>query len=91
MRLFVKHFFSQTYKEWDLDLRFSEREWTVRLVGFLYCEEFEELNSKIASGAVSQEEVMEEVVRHRHLLPTTTTSQREIMDVHSVTEEQAEV
>ena len=89
--LLVKHFFSQSYKNWDLDLRFSEREWTVRLVGFLYCEEFEELNSKIASGAVSQEEVMKEVVRHRHLLPTTTTSQREIMDVHSMTEEQAEV
>ena len=91
VRLLIKHFFSQTCKDWDLDLRFSEKEWTVRLVGFLYCEEFEEINSKIASGAVMQEEIIKEVAKNRHLLPTTTTSRREIMEIHSMTEEQAEV
>ena len=89
--LLVKHLFSQTFKDWDLDLRFAEKEWTVRLVGFVYCEEFEELNSNIASGVVSQEEIIREVLKHRRLLPTTTTSRREIMEVHSMTEEQAEV
>ena len=87
----MKHLFSQTFKDWDLDLRFAEKEWTVRLVGFVYCEEFEELNSNIASGVVSQEEIIREVLKHRRLLPTTTTSRREIMEVHSMTEEQAEV
>ena len=89
--LLVKHLFSQTFKDWDLDLRFAEKEWTVRLVGFVYCEEFEELNSNIASGVVSQEEIIREVLKHRRLLPTTTTSRREIMEVYSMTEEQAEV
>ena len=87
--LLVKHFFSQTFKNWDLNLRFSEKEWTVRLVGFLYCEEYEELNSKIATGVVCPEEMTKEVIRHRHLLPTTTTSRREIMEAYKMTEEQA--
>ena len=91
VRLLVKHFFSQTYQNWDLDLRFSEKEWTAWLVGFLYCEELEELNSKIASSAVSQEDMIKGVVRHHHLLPTTTTSRREIMEIYSMTEDQAEV
>ena len=91
VRLLVKHIFSQTFKDWDLDLIFAEKEWTVRLVGFLYCEEFEELNSKIASDIVSEEEINKEVMTHPHLLPTTTTSKKELLDIYLMTEEQAEV
>ena len=91
VELLVKHVISQSYQNWDLDLRFSEQEWTAKLVGFLYCKEFEELNGKIASGEVTEDEFAKEARQYQHLLPTTTTSKNKLMEVFSIAEEFAEV
>ena len=90
VELLVKHVISQSYQNWDLDLRFSEQEWTVKMIGFLYCKEFEELNGKIARGEVTEDEVGNKVEKYKHLLPTSTTSKNRLIEVYSIAEEYAE-
>ena len=89
--LLVKHIISQTYQNWDLDLQFSEQEWTVQMVGFLYCKEFEDFNGKIARGEVAEDEFDKEAREYQHVLPTTTTSKNRLMEDYSIDEEFAEV
>ena len=89
--LLVKHIVSQSYQNWDLDLKFSQQDWTVQMVGFLYCKEFEEMNGKIACGEASEDEVVNGGRKCQHMLPTTTTSKRRLMEDYSIAEEFAEV
>ena len=89
--LLVKHIISQSYQNWDLDLQFSEQQWSVQMVGFLYCKEFEEMNGKIARGEAAEDEVVKEARKYQHMLPTTTTSKKRLMKDYSIAEEFAEV
>ena len=89
--LLVKHAISQSYQNWDLDLRFSGQEWTVKLIGFLYCKEFEDLNGKISCGEISRDEGNRRACAYQHLLPTTTTSTERLIELYSVSEQQAQV
>ena len=73
-KLLVNHVIRPLFNNWDLDLRFAEQEWTVKLVGYLYCEEFKDLNQRIARGEVLQRELASEVGRHPQILPTTAVS-----------------
>ena len=91
VELIVKHVISQSYQNWDLELRFSEQEWSAEMVGFLYCKEFEEINGKIACGDASEDEVLKEAKKYQHLLPTTTTSKSRLMEDYFISEEYAEV
>ena len=91
LRLLVKHIIVPTYSNWDLELKFAEREWTVKMTGFLYCKEFDELNKKIASGEVSPKEFTKEVRRHPSMLPTTALSARRLMADFSISEDRAQV
>ena len=88
--LLVKHVISQTYQNWDLDLMFSDQEWTVKMVGFLYCTEFEDMNGKIARGEVSEQEGVKEAKKYPHILPTTTTSKNRLIEDYALAEEFAE-
>ena len=90
-KLLMTHIITSTYTNWDLDLRFDEREWTVQLVGYLYCEEFEELNKRIALGEVSERQLATEVRQYLHLLPSTAATRRKLMRDHKVEEGRAEV
>ena len=89
-KLLVKHCITPRYTNWDLDLRFAEREWTVEMVGYVYCEEFKELNQKIARGEVSASEVAAEVRKHSHVLPTTASSIRRLTRDLTIGEERAQ-
>ena len=91
VELLVKHIISQSYQNWDLELKFSEQEWTVKMVGFLYCKEFEEMNGKIARGETAEDEVVKDAIRYQHMMPTTTTSKNRLMENYSIDEEFAEV
>ena len=74
VNLLLKHIITPRYTSWDFDLRFAKQEWTVVMVGYVYCEEFEELNKRIASGEVSASEIATEVKKYPCLLPTTASS-----------------
>ena len=89
--LLMKHVISQSYQNWDLELQFSEQEWTVQMVGFLFCKEFEEFNGKIARGEAAEDEFAKEARKYQHMLPTTTTSKNRLMEDYSIDEEFAEV
>ena len=91
MKLLLKHIITPKYTNWDLDLRFAQQEWTVEMVGFVYCEEFEELNKRIARGQVTASEIAAEVRKHPHLLPTTALCINRLTRDHSITEERAQV
>ena len=91
LRLLVKHIIVPTYCNWDLELKFAEQGWTVRMVGYLYCKEFEELNKKIASSEISPSEFTKEVRQHPSILPTTALSAQRIRKDYSVSEDRAQV
>ena len=91
LKLMVKHIIAPTYSNWDLELRFADQEWTVKMVGYLYCEKLEELNSKIARGEVSSNEFTTEVARHQSILPTTALSAQRLMDEYQFSHDRAQV
>ena len=70
---------------------FDKQEWTVKLVGFLYCKEFEELNKKIAHSGMSSTNLAKEVRKHPAVLPTTALSAERIMRDNFITEDRAQV
>ena len=91
LQLLVKHIIAQTYSKWDLELRFEDQDWTVMLVGYLYCHELDELNRKFASGEISSKDLTREVRRHPSVLPTTARSVEGIKACHGVSNKSAEV
>ena len=91
LKLIVEHITAQTYSEWDLELRFEDQDWTVMLVGYLYCHELDELNRKFASGEISSKDLTREVRRHPSVLPTTARSVEGIKACHGVSNKSAEV
>ena len=91
LKLLVKHIIAQTYSKWDLELRFADQDWTVMLVGYLYCQELDELNRKLASGEISSKDLTREVRRHPSVLPTTARSVDRIRACHGVSNKSAQV
>ena len=91
LKLLVRHIIAPTYSNWDLELRFAEREWTVKMVGYLYCQEFEELNRKIAQSEISSKEFTRDVRKHPSLLPTTAISAQRIIKDYGISNERAQV
>ena len=91
LKVMVKHVVSPTFSNWDLELMFAKQDWTVKLVGFLYCQEFEELNRRIACSEMSSKEIAKEVRKHPSMLPTTALSVERIMRDYSITDDRAQV
>ena len=91
LKLMVKHVVSPTFSNWDLEVVFAKQNWTVKLVGFLYCKEFEELNKMIACSEMSSKEMVKEVRKHPSVLPTTALSVERIMRDYSITDDRAQV
>ena len=46
----LKALIGPSYNHHDLEVHFNQREWRISLVGFLYSEEYEGMNTKIAGG-----------------------------------------
>ena len=91
LRLLVKRIFAQNYSNWDLELQFAEREWTVKMVGYLYCQEFDELNRKIAFGEIASNDFAREMRGRKSVLPTTALHAERIVEDYGVSHERAQV
>ena len=91
LKLLVKHIIAPTYTNWDLELCFAKQEWTVKMVGYLYCQELDELNRKIARGEISSKDFTREVARHQSILPTATLSAQRIMEDYQISKDRAQV
>ena len=70
---------------------FDDKEWTVKMVGYLYCKELEELNHKIAIGEIMPSEFTTVVRRHPSMMPTTALSAWRLMEDFSINEDRAQV
>ena len=88
--LLLKPLIAPRYTNWDLDLSFAKQEWTVEMIGFVYCEEFDELNQRIAQGEVSASEIAAEVRKYPHILPTTASSLNRLTGEYSLSEDKAQ-
>ena len=91
MSLLMKHIIAPIYSNWDLDLRFADDEWTVTLVGFLYCHEFDGLNRKIARGELTSREIGREIVQHHQVLPSTALAAKRLEEEQGLSEQRAKV
>ena len=91
LKLLIKHIVTPIYSNWDLELRFAVDEWTVTLVGFLHCEEFDALNKKIARGEISSKEIAREILQHPQVLPTAALSGKRLKEEHGFSDERAQV
>ena len=91
LKLLIKHIVTPIYSNWDLELRFAVDEWTVTLVGFLHCEEFEELNKKIARGELATRELTKEILQHPQVLPTAAITEKRLKEEHGFSDERAQV
>ena len=91
LKLLVKHIIAPTYSNWDLELRFDQREWTVKMVGYVYCQELDEVNKEIASGELLSKDVTKQVRRHPSIMPTTALSAHRMAEAYPISLDRAQV
>ena len=89
--LLEKHIFSNLYNNWDLEVIFEKEEWTVNLSGFLYSEEFENINKRMAEQGVSGRDIVSTILDHPHMCPTVSLDPQNIADCCSISMERAQV
>ena len=89
--LLRKHVFANIYNNWDFEVDFSRDEWTVKLVGFLYSEEYEKLNKLIARRRVTPEDILNTIIDHPHIFPTASLDSQRIADLYGMSIERAQV
>ena len=91
LKLLMKHILAPAYSNWDLQLRFHSKEWTVELSGFLYSRQFEELNEKIAQEGLMHNETIKYILSQQALMPTVCLDVKQLSEIYSLDEAQAEV
>ena len=91
LELLRKHVISCIYNNWDLEVDFLRDEWTVVLKGFLYSEEYEKLNKKIARGGVTADDLINTIIANPHIFPTVSLDSQRICDLYGMNIERAQV
>ena len=92
VELLRKHVISGIYNNWDLEVEFLRDEWTVVMRGFLYSEEYENLNKKIAGqGAFSSDDLLNTAITNPHIFPTVSLDSQRIADLYGMNVERAQV
>ena len=91
VELLRKHVISAIYNNWDLEVDFLRDEWTVLLKGFLYSEEFENLNRKIAREGATADDILNTVISNPHIFPTVSLNSQRIADLYAMSIERAQV
>ena len=91
LKLFMKHILTPTYTNWDLQLRFSSKGWTVELAGYLYSRQFEEVNVKIAQEGLTHQDTIKYILSQPALMPTVCLDVKQLSEIYGLDEAQAEV
>ena len=91
VELLRKHVLASIYNNWDLEVNFSRDEWTVELVGFLYSEEYENLNKLIARKRATSDDLINTIIDHPHIFPTVSLDSQRIADLYGMSMERAQV
>ena len=91
VELLRKHFIASIYNNWDLEVEFSRDEWTVELVGFLYSEQYENLNKLIARKRATSDDLLNTIIDHPDIFPTASLDPQRIADFYDMSIERAQV
>ena len=91
VELLSKHVISSIYNNWDLEVEFLRDEWTVVLKGFLYSEEYENLNKKIARQGATVGDLLDTIIANPHIFPTVSLDSQRIAHLYSMDVERAQV
>ena len=91
LKLLTKHILSPTYTNWDLQLRFCSREWTVELVGYLYSRQFDEANATIAHEGLTHKDTVQYILRHPALMPTACLGVDQLSEIYGLEKARAKV
>ena len=80
IKLFIKDIIIPNYAKHDLTLQFARDCWTVDIVGYVYSEEFRQINCEIAANPqpVLSKDVVHRIVEKQGLLPTVTVDWEEL-------------
>ena len=82
---------SSLYNNWDLEVEFQRDEWTVVLKGFLYSEEYENLNTKIARQGATSDDILDTIIANPHIFPTVSLDSQRLADLYGMNTERAQV
>ena len=91
VELLRKHVISCLYNNWDLEVEFQRDEWTVVLKGFLYSEEYENLNTKIARQGATSDDILDTIIANPHIFPTVSLDSQRLADLYGMNTERAQV
>ena len=91
LKLFVKHILAPAYSNWDLQLKFHSKEWTVELAGFLYSRQFEGLNAKIAQEGLTHGDTIKYILNQQAQMPTVCLDVKQLAEIYSLDEARAQV
>ena len=91
LKLLTSNVIAPSYAKFDLDLRFEAKEWRIELVGFLYSQQFEEINTKIAQECATHEEIVVAITSCRTVMPTVSLNFSQLAADYAMTEERAQV
>lgn len=91
VELLRKYVFSSIYNNWDLAVEFLRDEWTVVLRGFLYSEEYENLNKRVARLGATAGDLLGTILENPHILPTVSLDSQRIADLYGMNMERAQV
>ena len=91
LKLLMKHILAPAYTNWDLQLRFCSKEWTVQLVGYLYSRQFEEVNVKIAQEGLTHKDTIKYILSQKALMPTVCLDASQLSEIYGLDEARAEV
>ena len=70
IKLLEKHHICLVYRDYDINIKWDHRKWAAEGEGYLYSEEYDDLNKAVARGGVTDEEQAEEVLKYTATLPT---------------------
>ena len=91
VELLRKHVLAGIYNNWDLEVEFSRDEWTVVLKGFLYSEEYENLNKRVARLGAIAGDLLDTIIENPHIFPTVSLDYQKIADLYGMNIERAQV
>ena len=91
LRAIMKHIIAPSYTNYDLELKFYATKWRINLFGFLYSQQYEEINAKVAREGQDQvtRAIMLEIDHHRELRPTVSLDYAQLAEDYNIDKERA--
>ena len=91
LKLLMKHILAPAYANWDLQLKFHSKEWTVQLAGYLYSHQYEEVNVKIAQAGLTHKDTIKYILSQKTLMPTVCLDASQLSEIYDLDQARAEV